>query len=506
MGHLVAAAFVSLALLCTGTSGVPSLGKQTAWQQKLTQRIFEESVARSSAASLKLAERLVGLRDELLSCGVDPAIASLPGDELAERIRREVAVSEVVSGFSERSANVDMSVDDGRSGIGYFENIWEAGELHNYSWGSDWWPTMDTIESELYGMRPFSNVGKPASLEEATERGPYCIVNLLRVDAGSPLYGNVSAVFATNLARDSSVVSPTDTGSWPGFCNVSDPYKPPGFEVNCSGRASPGTSALGTLRHFDHLFLQSDEYWVGGTLARFACRLLAPWGKSPFHGKDMVHYWEALPAAQLAFPKGVKFLIGSFPGLFGRDAGANLRQWCKDMGWVLVWSLGLNVQWDEAPQYWNVVNLHEDVFSNQRMGDPEVLVNSSAGANISVSSAQIAVFQQMWSKAATLRQQAAAKGSIVSNLTWAAEWLQLSADLAPFRLEPLRADSCSDVEACVGTTSDGHCVCYQARSESREQAQLPAVQMLKPWPASVRPSFWEHMPWRPRQVATRIIV
>ena len=50
-------------------------------------------------------------------------------------------------------------------------------------------------------------------------------------------------------------------------------------------------------------------------------------------GPDLFTYWEGMPAARLQFPAAIKFMIGSFPSLFGSRLGEKLRQWCARRGW-----------------------------------------------------------------------------------------------------------------------------------------------------------------------------
>ena len=68
----------------------------------------------------------------------------------------------------------------------------------------------DIAERSLYGFKPFRVLGSPQSLNEASERGFYSMANTYRLDAGSQIFGDVSAVFSSKLMRKSALVSALD--------------------------------------------------------------------------------------------------------------------------------------------------------------------------------------------------------------------------------------------------------------------------------------------------------
>jgi len=168
----------------------------------------------------------------------------------------------------------------------------------------------------------------------------------------------------------------------------------------------------------------------------------------------------------------VKFLIGSFPSLFGTDVGQQLQRWCVAQGWVLAWSLGLN-QGRPEPFFWTAGALRRPFPANRRLADPLVLARTSAAANASVAPVAAAAFRAAWLEANRSRSAAARANGTVSNSTWAALWDRLASALPrSLRLQPLRADSCADVERCVGTTLEGRCVCYQPDAAAEGLAVL----------------------------------
>ena len=82
-----------------------------------------------------------------------------------------------------------------------------------------------------------------------------------------------------------------------------------------------------------------------------SCRPPRPAAASSLQTTDLYQYLEAMPAARLRLPDAVHFLIGSFPALFGSELGTKLRNWCVQRGWILLWSLGLNLGPNAYVQY-----------------------------------------------------------------------------------------------------------------------------------------------------------
>jgi len=509
-------------LVCASafSSNAPAEPEQTSYQKVLVKQVMADAAIQSTEAEPALLARFEqpSFRQALGACC--PSISNLPASELLQRLKEEVAVSEIVSGFDASSPSRSdswwgMSIEEGRKGS-YFESQWQTRVNHHGGFTDsgglgNWFTIQDDLEHGIYGLKAFKHRGAPASMDEAAERGPYCTVNTLKVDAGSPLYGSVSAVFSPAKAKATLLISAADTGSWHALCNQSHQQRsiskqdgldhmeaglhvdqlleghdwpPSRYRTNCT--RYPGRSSLGTLEHFSHLFLVNDAYWnsTGSTpLLSTLKRLFSEpemnhsgWGTGyQLKPLDFVTYWEAIPAANLQYPNGVKFLIGSFPALFGTAQGVALRKWCIERSWILVWSLGLNPSEDEIGNwglnFWTVAYLNRTFPSNKRLLDAEVLVHTSAVANLTMAHAKPS-YIRAWRRAKIARAKAAATRTSVANTTWADMWDTLARHLpAALRLEPLRARSCADVEACVGLNGDGHCVCYNAH--------LPSAARLK---------------------------
>jgi hypothetical protein len=170
-------------------------------------------------------------------------------------------------------------------------------------------------------------------LRLARAGGVYALINTLRFEAGSPLYGDISLVLSPAVAAATSLLSPFDTGSWTALCNTTGPPPypmPTPPPHNCSAYA--GHAGLGTLNHTAAALLSNEAYWrTPEALHRTLQRLLAPeHAPPPIHGPDLVRYLEAVPAATLRFPRDVKV---SSPRRRTRaaamhDGAAERAAWC----------------------------------------------------------------------------------------------------------------------------------------------------------------------------------
>lgn len=327
----------------------------------------------------------------------------------------------------------------------------------------NYWQLEDDAEVHLYGLRPMKVPGVPKTFDDVAERATYCLVNDALIDAGSPIFGQVSSVFSQSAAHRMMILSAIDTGSWESFCNRS--LMKNMSTVNCS--AYLPFVHLGTMEHFNHLFLINEQFWTGkNTLAYRFKRLEGSWGSHPFTGKNLLSYFEAIPLGPLLFPGDVRFLIGDFPELFGTSEGAMLRKWAMQRRWVLIWTLGLNLGNTSMFGPNPIVLAGDKAFSgNQRLVDPVVAFESSAQSDLPLSEAVRKDFQQQWEKAEELRAQAGG----TSNVTWASQWSEVASAMpSDLRVRPLRAGDCprkAGAPECIGTSGSGKCVCYANKGE-----------------------------------------
>jgi len=392
----------------------------------------------------------------------------------------EIAACEVVSAFNARDPGTPHSLPFwfGPSlhltqNTTQFDNLWSVWRREHETHSPflrDAARSLDDLETGFYGLKPFSRRGDPSSDAEVRERGVYALVNLLRFEAGSPLYGDISLVLSPASAARYSLISPFDTGSWTVMCNTSRrPWKP-SYPHNCS--AFPSSNGIGVLNHTVRSLLLNEQYWQSPqAFLRKVERLFSPHAKpAPLSGTDFVHYIEAVPAATLRFSSDIRFVIADFSSLFGAAIGAELQRWAARQGWPLTWSLGLNLGPMTKPRFWSAGTLQGPFGSEPypRLIDPTVAI--AVSVNVSVTKADSEAFASAWASAKAVRGSLADANRSVSfvNSTfnasdWAVRWRSLREHMSgALRVAPLHRASCLELERCFGVAAlRDACVCVQ---------------------------------------------
>ncbi|CAE7238095.1 unnamed protein product [Symbiodinium sp. CCMP2456] len=335
------------------------------------------------------------------------------------------------------------------------------GHCHTYTMqnNSEQFGAQDHAETFAYGMKPFQVRGAPSTLMEAGERPVYSMVNLDLIDMGSPIYGDVSAVFAQKYILNSTLLSPTDTGLYEMGC-LDKSVVPVQVAYNCS--ALRGFQQLGTLQHNKHLWLVNKNFWGGlGLLYTAFQRMEAPWGHHGVATGSFLNYFEGALLGQLQYPAAIRFLIGAFPALFGTDMGVKLQAWARSRGWVLIWALGPNdkiVPGQTSDFNFALLEGHSSFAVNKRMIDPLVLSETTAAASLPLGSDVTDKFKQMWAEVANVRNT-----TNLTNVTIAEKWNDTATLLPQLPVRPLMGGDCEVqlVNAeCIGMTLQGSCVCY----------------------------------------------
>lgn len=424
---------------------------QTDWQRQLLHQVNHTAHWMSKEFGPQLLDRLdrADVRGLLARCCKE--VAQLPAEALVLELRKAVMAAEVVSGFSSEvnGSFFSFSLLEAEQ-VDHYENLWEVwvrnDVVNNYTHGFDW------LETSFFGFKPFKEPAHPNSME-ARERSAYFLLNSLRSDAGSPLYGDVSVVLKPSFAHATSILSPLDSGSWAGWCHGSYSPPKPSYAHNCS--AFPGHQGLGTFQALDHLFSINEAYWSSpAAFLRPLARLLAGEDASTsMVGEDFVRYFEVLPTAEVTF-SDVKFVIADFPSLFGTARGVAVRSWCQKNGWLLLWSLGLNVGFSTnqgRPHFWDVFNQPGPFRGRSRLIDPEFLGPLQPWQNVS---SDLDAFNASWQLLQAKRGTALPLKPKDFHFAWTALEGQLSPDLW---ITPVRA-SCPDLDLCVGVTRKG-CLC-----------------------------------------------
>ena len=477
MRMFVLTVFVFNGVLSYNDDGVAV--QQTDFQRKRFREVREKACQASEQATSSLIRALneSTFRDTLSS-----RFSSWSAEELLQYVRNEFRTVEIVSGYSvdppQSSKYFDMNVREGLN-TSFFESTWDAMVRHNASFdgGKGWWSIQDDVETKLYGLKAFERRGDPRTLSETIERGIYTLLNTARLDAGSPLYGDATVVLNRTFVQNSLLLSAIDTGEWTGLCNSSSysttttttastttastfikeklptSWPPTGYETDCSAY----NFTLGTLDCFEHLILPNTNYWNASSLSTLLIRLFEG-DNTNVTSTQLYTYIEGIPAEPLVFPDSVSFMIASFPDLFGTKSGNMLRDWCANQGWILVWSLGMNL--GTSYNFWTAASIRSTFHSNNRVLDPHVL-SSTTCSNISSIAQQAKLeFDHFWNQINETRMNT--NGSL-SNITLASYWYDfVSALPSDLSIEMLSSGDCADLDRCIGVskTSSRSCICY----------------------------------------------
>jgi len=325
--------------------------------------------------------------------------------------------------------------------------------------------TMALAEENIFGLPPFKNESNP-TWEEAADRLVYVAQNLRRVDFGSaPTFGDATIIFNNNYVRDMILAAPVDTGLYEMLCNGTAKGKKPPLKPNCRGWTS--TSAVATWDHFDHLILENLEFWRlsstngSGFLSSVYDEAQALFQRSAFGGDyarvpnitslGVMKYWETNVVGNVRFPEGVRFVIGSFPSLFGTLDGHRLQDFARRFGWPMVWSLAQVPKWGHFGR--------SSAPLNHRVLDPTVVASPSL--NITLPDAAHRAFEALWNLVAQQRQNA-------SDVQWRLWWEKLA--LNQIQLAPATARRCAASDSCIGSElKSGICLCKRQQQQEQQQ-------------------------------------
>ena len=225
----------------------PTPPPMTSLQVQYMARVERKAQAASEAAVPALLGALDDheFRQTLTECC--PDIAQLKADELLAWYQRQTDVSEMVHNFNAapptagqhgHGGDPDLEVYENST---WFYNLWEPWVL-NLTSASPGGPE-DAMEAGPFGLPEFKNGHTPANLEEAEQRPVYTAFNNRMVDAGNPMFGDVSMVFSPDFVRPMTIIAPMDTGLWVMQCNTSAnvfPHPPPCMDFTNATTCSHG--------------------------------------------------------------------------------------------------------------------------------------------------------------------------------------------------------------------------------------------------------------------------
>ena len=441
----------------------PTPPEQTQDQIELFERISSKAKEASEAATPTVLDffNSDGFRSVLRKCC--PIVAELPSVELLQRYRAEARAAEIAHALPAQPSIFRVFSDVLLKELGqlpWFPNEFQVALMHHRSTSRGASRVNDKSQTDIFGCRPFA--GSVPTWSEASSRLIYAAHNMRQLDSGSaPFFGDVIAVFNTSRIKEAVVVAPHDTGLFTMICFHPE-VRPPFVDfsntsrrLNCS--AWPKDLPLGTLEYLDHLILPNlaagaNRTATNRTMLDAVRDLFTHSGMSDVKYENMPavsafgEYLESNILANPRLPEAIKFLIGSFPSLFGTRAGEDLQAIAKASKWPLFWALG-----DGNPKHKLKPGDHGSQFykGNHRIADPD---NIAMTTNASATGAAVLNFQEIWQQAADLR--AFRHPTLEDVHTW---WESLEHEL---RVGPIAALSCADLDACVAVDlAKRDCIC-----------------------------------------------
>jgi len=354
----------------------------------------------------------------------------------------------------------------------YFASLWQLRTLGYYGdpmqsrFGHPQNPE-DAAEEGVFRLPPFRGPHDlPLSYTSASSRLHYIALNLLRVDVGNPMFGNVTAIFSPRFRRDAAAAAPIDTGLFTMGCN--ETYKAtPGSHsapllaerLDCAeGNITAGVTAPNAM---DHVLLNNRIFWArsGGidTLARAFARTHAVAGAAPAHVTNVTAFELSMYiepnvlANALYSERAVHLLVGSFAALFGSARGMLLRQWAAARGIALAWAIG-----GGTPRFDSHHHANLTFAGDLRLVD---WPTSSGLLNATASPMDNSTFEQLWDAVAV--ERARSGGDMSSTTAWRL-WAHGCSELSPaIRLALPRPGDCANWEVALGRSAAGDCVAYR---------------------------------------------
>jgi hypothetical protein len=230
---------------------------------------------------------------------------------------------------------------------------------------------MEKTERDTFGFPAMADLGAP-DLVTAANRPVYAATNFYRDSAMNFQCGPVAAAFNREFIGAQALGFPVDSGNFgPTGCTANNvPYRPGLVEgnwskcFNCKDCVQEGLRPLGVPGNLTHFLLpyvylynvtmlakDSKGELVGSdypayNLARLLTRMLS---RKTYHTSSPTvklnffeNYWgyfELNPIRTIPNTReAIKFIFADFDYFFGRPEGDEMRAWCIQQGWPLVWA------------------------------------------------------------------------------------------------------------------------------------------------------------------------
>ena len=262
----------------------PSLPVQSPLQRQLIQNMQDRAVNASAYAH----DLIFGWWNETKSLqairSVCPSLESASAEDILRRYHAEMGVAELTHNFAWNQTGPaamfqDVSID-ALYNASYVYNLWELITLGFQPAGLRYPEDVAEVEFMRYppfpGGKPPGN-GTPTTFNQSAERPIYTLMNLLHLDVGNFVFGDITIVFNRTYVDPLALVAPLDTGTFVTGC-VYGQDKPrkkfttddnqcnwPFMWMRCNDW--PYDWTMGTLTNIsatmDHIILENDVIWAG---------------------------------------------------------------------------------------------------------------------------------------------------------------------------------------------------------------------------------------------------
>lgn len=463
-------------------------------------RISSTARAESEAAFDSAVQLLDRSSFRTLLAQADPALANIPSETLLLCWQQQLSIAEIAHGVAARQPDSQLdspAIFDPSWEI--FPNQWQLPMLHS-DFGTSLWrflsyyPEEDSMEVDWLGLPSFSSVsnywtnGYPSSLDEASNRLIYAVLNQNRHTLPAYRWGDISFVFnRSGFLHSSVVLSPVDTGDWRIQCKKSVGEKICSVwesetactqvwgcgwsnEYNCcdavfkNSTKSPflNCSVLedikpGTLDYAVHLLepfarAYGDEF-VDVRLADLIAASLAPGYLTPgryFQPNGVPLYFEADIVGNVPLPSGISLVVLDIASLFGTNLGELIQRLALVRDWPIVWSATLSSDF---------CTNHTSGTRGGRVLDPVVLENKPNLLNVSITSiySQRELFEDMWQ---TIKAQRVGDNPLSCDAVEKL-WANMASLLSPnLMVMPIVLKTCENVDSCIGMVKHSNeCIC-----------------------------------------------
>ena len=487
---------------------------QTNAQRVAMTRLADSAATASSAATPTLLRALAAPAFAANLTEVAPQLAHLTATELLQRWRAALEVTEIAHGFHARNDPtqnnaLDLDVEIASSAA-WFYNQWQLPVLFPQRESAAYYELMSflgpaaAMEVNQYKLSPFTAPipGRdpaapalwpghwPSDLDEASDRLVYAIFNQHQIDFPTWLWGDVAVVFNNSAVSDTLLLTPMDSGDYTCDCTSFSKQFCAGWsnQSACQHfwycRYDTATGSCGPARttpkptctvwdgmtpgvagHSDHLLLPFAR-WASeaapeevdyARLALLFARQLQAWGSPGYPNMSVPafdYYFEAQLLGNPRYDGAVKMVIADFAVNFGSDSGDEIKAWCAQRGWPLIWSSSTLPRNEPGS---SPFQSHGPWAAQGRVLDAAVLNRSTAAHNLSAPiNAALAGQSRLWAAVKAVREENGT--STARFLSW---WAELARETpAALQPAPLMPHDCATPHECIGATADRACVCY----------------------------------------------